>query len=249
VIEAIRFSGDITTEASGRVAVLPVGSVEYHGPHGYLGVDSLIADRVARAVADALDAILLPRVDYTWCSELNRPYPGTIAVPQAVMQDYYAAILDGVLAWGVRGVLALCGHDGNLAPMSVAADRVGPLHPQRFVLAVNWWETWPEADSAARFGFTELGGHGHGGPLEMSAAWAANPGGVHPERAADVSLAGEPERTVRVLHHAGRRPRWEGYHGRPSEADPAAGEALLGEAAARIAADVRDYVASLDAEA
>jgi creatinine amidohydrolase/Fe(II)-dependent formamide hydrolase-like protein len=37
VIEAIRFPGDVTAEARGRVAVLPAGSVEYHGPHGYLG--------------------------------------------------------------------------------------------------------------------------------------------------------------------------------------------------------------------
>jgi len=235
--EAATYTGDITAAAHDRIAVLPTGSTEFHGPHGYLGVDSLIADDLARRVAGSLEGVLLPRVDYTWCPAPTRGYPGTISVPQDVMQAYLTAILEGVLAWGVRGVLVLCAHDGNLGPVTVAADRARERSSRQFIVAVNWWETWSAEEASARFGFTEQGGHGHGGPLEMSAAWAVHPQGSDPRAAADISLAGQRGHApLRVLRRGAPEPRWAGYHGRVSESSRAVGEVLLAEAAQRIVA-------------
>ncbi len=155
--EAATYTGDIMAPAHDRITVLPTGSTEFHGPHGYLGVDSLIADDLARRVAGSLEGVLLPRVDYTWCPVPTRGYPGTISVPQDVMQAYLTAILEGVLAWGVRGVLVLCAHDGNLGPVTVAADRARERSSRQFIVAVNWWETWSAEEASARFGFTEQG--------------------------------------------------------------------------------------------
>jgi creatinine amidohydrolase len=242
VIEAIKFHGDIRAVAPGRIGVLPAGSVESHGPHGYLGVDSLIASHIAEGVAERLDGILLPRVDYTWCPEMNRPYAGTISIPQAVMEPYFEAVLAGVLAWGVSGVLAICGHNGNLGPLSVAADLVGQRFPDQFVVSTNWWETWPAATSTATLGFTERGGHGHGGPLEMSAAWAVYPAGVDVPAAQDISVAQLPrDGVLRVLHQAGPYPSWDGYQGLVSEASRSAGQTLLDHAIDQIVREVNDY--------
>jgi creatinine amidohydrolase len=240
MIDAATYCGDITAAAIGRIAVLPTGSTEYHGPHGYLAVDSAIAGHLAERVAEGLDGVLLPRVDYTWCPAPTRGYPGTISVPQDVMQDYFAAILRGVLEWGVRGILALCCHDGNMGPLAVAADRVGATSPQQFIVAVNWWETWSAEESGARFRFSENGGHGHGGPLEMSAAWAVHPTGIDPHAAPEISTAGGASHApVRVLHRGAPQPRWAGYHGRVGESSPEAGRVLLEEAARRIVATVQ----------
>ncbi|HUZ18092.1 MAG TPA: creatininase family protein [Spirochaetia bacterium] len=242
MIEAQRIHGDPRPAVAGRIAILPVGSVEFHGPHGYLGVDSLIADHLAKEITERLDGVLLPNVDYTWCPEMNRPYPGTISVPQRVMEDYFTAVLGGVLSWGVAGVLVICGHNGNVGPLTVAADVVGADHPDQFVLAINWWDTWAEQDSAHAFGFTENGGHGHGGPLEMSAAWAVYPEGVKPADAPDISTAKVRRHPVlRVLHRDGAYPSWNGYHGSISQASIEAGRKLLAHAVERIVSDVESY--------
>lgn len=246
MIEALRFHGELKKEITGRIAVLPVGSVEFHGPHGYLGVDTLIAEHIAKEVAARLDGVLLPGVDYTWCPEMNRPYPGTISIPQRVMQDYFEAILDGVLRWGVEGVLVICGHNGNLGPLTVAADVVGSRYPDQFVLSINWWDTWAEADSSRELGFTENGGHGHGGPLEMSAAWAVNPAGVDPKAAKDISVSRVRRHPIlHVLHRGGAYPAWEGYHGTVSQVSREAGEKLLARAIERIVSDVKAYRGSV----
>lgn len=66
--------------ASGtRIAVLPFGALEQHGPHLPLSTGTLQADAVARRLAESLDAALLPSVAYgnTWS---NDALPGTVSI-------------------------------------------------------------------------------------------------------------------------------------------------------------------------
>lgn len=49
------------TRAGARAAVLPVGSFEQHGAHLPLTTDTLIAQAIAEAVADAYGLLLPPR--------------------------------------------------------------------------------------------------------------------------------------------------------------------------------------------
>jgi creatinine amidohydrolase/Fe(II)-dependent formamide hydrolase-like protein len=64
--------------ASGHaIAVVPIGSVEQHGPDGPLGTDGFCAEAVARVVADELDACLAPTLPYGE-SSIHRAAAGDI---------------------------------------------------------------------------------------------------------------------------------------------------------------------------
>jgi creatinine amidohydrolase len=86
----IRELADLTWEEvreldRGRtVAILPVGAVEAHGPHLPLGTDIVIAQAMARAGGERLDAaglhvVLLPALPFT-AAPFAAAFPGTISV-------------------------------------------------------------------------------------------------------------------------------------------------------------------------
>src|SRR6476660_7553744 len=79
--------------AQNRVAVLPVGTVEQHGPHLPLVTDVLTATEMSRrAVAKIPDqASLLPSVYYSF-NEHHMDFPGTIAVKGETIIQYVSDI-------------------------------------------------------------------------------------------------------------------------------------------------------------
>ncbi len=50
--------------AASRTVVLPIGSIEQHGPHLPNGTDTMAAELVAMEVADRLDAVYAPFCPY-----------------------------------------------------------------------------------------------------------------------------------------------------------------------------------------
>jgi creatinine amidohydrolase/Fe(II)-dependent formamide hydrolase-like protein len=176
----------------GKVALLPAGSVEYHGAHGPLGTDTFIArELAARAAAGRPRLLVLPEVVYTPCPPETRHAPGTIDVPEPLAGELLAHVLRALFGAGVAGVVAVNAHEGNVAAVHVARDRAVPDFPGAFVELVNWWETLPAGETAVLGGFTDNGGHGHAAALEMSVTEAIAPGSVRPELAEDERLARE----------------------------------------------------------
>ena len=236
----------LTAQPLEQLAILPLGSVEYHGPHGALGTDLFLADVIARRVGDALQALVLPTMPFAHCPPTTRGYPGTIDVAEETVARYLHDVLASCFRFGVRGILVLNAHDGNIRPVQTAVDRLADGFPDRYVLLVNWWESVPASVMDSLGFFSQGGGHGHGGPLEISAAAAARPGTVAWEAAHDLDLtAGPGGGVVRALTE-GRPPRqWQGYHGRASEGSAEKGERILELAVERIAARTREWLDDL----
>jgi len=221
----------------GRVGLLPAGSVEWHGPHGPLGTDVFIARALAERVAARRPRlVVLPELAYAPCRLETRRHPGTLAIPDDLAAALLEQLFRGALGAGLAGVVVLNAHVETVGPATQAANAVTDAFPAAFVALVNWWETLPAEETAALGGFGENGGHGHGGAVEMSVAQAIVPDLVRPEAAPDLAPAGGPPAGVALLapRHADVPPH--GYHGRPSEIDPAVGAVLLERAAERIAA-------------
>jgi hypothetical protein len=110
------------------------------------------------------------------------------------------------------------------------------------------WDYLSAAGVTLDLGFSQNGGHGHGGPLEMAAADAANPGTVDWAAAQDLDVTELPgKRIVRALHEGRPLPNWAGYHGWASEGSLAKGALLLDRAAERIVRLARDWLFELAA--
>lgn len=216
-----------------RLAVIPFGSVEYHGPHAPLGTDSFIAQEVASLVAEGTGAILYPLIAFTACPVSTRRKPGTVAVDPDVMTNYIESVFRSLLDNGIEAIVTINAHDGNIETIRRAADRIYFDYPDQAILSVNWWQTIPTPLVESLGLFSDGGGHGHGGPLETSAAWAVAEDAVDLSKAPDFdAVDGRTE--LMPLGFEGRDESWPGYSGRISESSPEKGRKLIELSVARI---------------
>ncbi|MEA3254310.1 MAG: creatininase family protein [Candidatus Altiarchaeota archaeon] len=65
-------------EETGKV-IIPVGSIEQHGPHLPLSTDSLLVERISEKVAELTDSILIPTVCFG-ISEEHMDFKGSLTL-------------------------------------------------------------------------------------------------------------------------------------------------------------------------
>lgn len=103
------------------VALLPIGAVEAHGAHLPLGTDNILAEGVARLVADKLqDVVILPTLSYGQVWSL-RDFPGTIGISNEVLIGLIVDIGRSLHRQGIQVLALINGHMGNLVAMKEAA--------------------------------------------------------------------------------------------------------------------------------
>ena len=176
------------------IAVLPLAAVEQHGPHLPLGVDAYIAEaylaRVRKILPEALPATFLP-VQRVGVSAEHLGYPGTLTLSAATAIKAWTEIGESLARAGLRKLLLVTSHGGNVAAMELAArdlrTRLGML-----AVTVGWHRFgYPEGTFS-----NEERRHGiHGGDIETSLMLAAMPDAVRTERAAQATPA-----TVAMAH-------------------------------------------------
>lgn len=104
-----------TVVSCGRaVALLPVGSVEPHGPHLPLDTDTVLSEVCADRAADQLDAdgipaVVAPSVPYG-VTDYATGFAGAIGVPADVLVPMLRAIVERLLATGFAHVCIVNNH-------------------------------------------------------------------------------------------------------------------------------------------
>ncbi len=107
-------------------AVIPVASIETHGPHLSLCADPLVADGMLRRAAPLIDAdvLILPMIHYAVvCQhgfERNPAYPGNIGVREETLTAYLKDIAHCLGRDGIKKLVIYNGHGGNTAMLRVA---------------------------------------------------------------------------------------------------------------------------------
>lgn len=234
------------------IGVLPLGSIEYHGPGAALGTDALIGTGLAERVCLHLHesgnrAILFPTISYTPAPAHTRAFRGTISIRPEVVSMYLEDVLLGMVEMGFRRILVLNAHDGNIGPGRSAISAVAHRESLTHLLFLNWWETVPGAlvDSLRLFSQPN-GAHGHGGPLELSAVAAMNPSALIAERGPD--LPAPPDISEGFPYYSAKSSArgWPGYSGKVSEASADKGEKIIGLATDRIVRLVKRWIAEPD---
>ena len=106
------------------VAVLPLAATEQHGPHLPTGTDFCIAElllaKAARLAPGDLDAVVLPTLPIGASLEHAR-IPGTLSLPAIQLVEQVVAISAGVQRSGLRKLVIVSSHGGNVAAMTAAA--------------------------------------------------------------------------------------------------------------------------------
>lgn len=94
---------------AGRLAILPVGSCEAHGPHLPLDTDARIAVAVAERAARRVGGMVLPALPYG-VTRFARNFPGTLGVSAAFVTRGVVEIARAALDAGASGVALSNAH-------------------------------------------------------------------------------------------------------------------------------------------
>ena len=157
-----------------ETVLVPMGSLE---PHGVIpnGTDNLAPEAMARAVAERVNALIAPTLNYGVTAAM-KAFPGAVSISEEAYAPFAEEILLNLADNGFRNIIVLTGHGGNTALLNRAATRVANRCRVR-VLVVNWWTL---ADDITKEVFKENGGHA--GNNETAYIQAVVPDHIHPER-------------------------------------------------------------------
>jgi creatinine amidohydrolase len=109
--------------------ILPVGSMEQHGPHLPLSTDSIIAEHVAVAVSNKLSSmILFPTIPIGYSLE-HIGFPGTISLSAQTFSSMITEIAESVSNSGFRTLAVINGHGGNRGILDTAVTTIKYAHP------------------------------------------------------------------------------------------------------------------------
>jgi hypothetical protein len=118
-------------DTSDWIAVLPIAAIEQHGPHLPVGVDALIADamveRCAAALPEGSPATFLP-VQEVCKSNEHIAFPGTLTLDWDTAIRSWLQIGESVVRAGLRKMIIVTSHGGNVAPMEIVARELRQKH-------------------------------------------------------------------------------------------------------------------------
>jgi creatinine amidohydrolase len=166
------------------VIVLPVGSIEQHGPHLSCAVDTQIAAGViGHALArlpDSVPAYAMAPITYGK-SEEHIHFPGTITLTGLTMLAMMNEIGESVYRSGFRKLLLVNGHGGQPQIMEMSARELRIRHGD-FIVVPHF--TWRVPHVASKFlSEKEKRLAMHAGHAETALVMALAPDTVHLERA------------------------------------------------------------------
>lgn len=154
--------------AGGAMALVPIGSLEQHGPHLAVQTDTLIVTRVAGAVERELEARQVPvcRMPTLWlgCSPHHLDL-FTLSLNPDVYIKVLVSLGESLIAGGFKKIFFLNGHGGNGAPSQIALNEIALRSPV-LVGAGTYWEL--AASEIRRLRESRPGGMAHACELETS---------------------------------------------------------------------------------
>jgi creatinine amidohydrolase len=125
------------------IVILPVASLEQHGPHLPVEVDSRLGEEVAvrsarKVVARGEVAVVLP-VLWTGLSEHHMSFSGTVTLDFAAFSAVVEGVVRSVLRDGFRRVVLLNAHGGNENALRTITDDLTPKLRVPIVQFTYWY--------------------------------------------------------------------------------------------------------------
>ncbi len=144
------------------LVIIPIGSLEAHGHHLPLGTDIFSPRLFCQKLEETMgeEIWIAPEIPYGQSYELT-VYPGTINVPSQVFAEYVYWVGKGMYENGMKKLILLNGHGGNITALNLAAEMLEKIGMD--VLVINWWLDYSAEIKAI------TGAQGHAGEDETSA--------------------------------------------------------------------------------
>jgi creatinine amidohydrolase len=231
-----------------RVALIPVGTLEDHGPHLPLDTDLRIIGEICGQAAQEApdDIVLLPAIPHGYDPH-HMDFPGPISIGWETFTNYCKDVGVSLAHHGFRRMLYLNGHGSNQNLVEMAARLVNVECPGTLAAAAFYLSSAEGLAVVAGARESELGGMAHACELETSIYLAIDPDAVDMDLAVDEQSfpAGEhawfdwSDGSLRLM------PWWSsfsrtGVQGSPTLATVEKGRTFLGAAVKECVSYVRE---------
>ena len=128
--------------------LIPIGTTEQHGHHMPLDTDCFIARSLSVRAAELGDEegvsiLVAPTLNMT-LSWYHMQFPGSIRLSTTTFFQVFREVCDSLERHGFDNLVAVNGHGGNAAALTVAVNHYFELTGRR-VFLVQWWDLAADA--------------------------------------------------------------------------------------------------------
>lgn len=99
--------------------IIPIGSVEQHGPNGVIGTDHLTSEFVAKGVGERIAAMVAPTLAYGM-SQHHLAFAGSATLRPSTLMLVVRDVVGSLAVHGFRRFFFINGHGGNVASVTAA---------------------------------------------------------------------------------------------------------------------------------
>jgi mycofactocin system creatininase family protein len=211
--------------AARRAVLVPLGSLEQHGPHLPLDTDTRIAVAVASGAAGARDGVALAPAIAFGASGEHAGFPGTLSIGTPALTELLIELgRDAARDW--ESMLLVNAHGGNRDAVDAALARLDA-----------------EGRRCGAYHVAPPAGDAHAGRTETALLLHLCPGAVHVARAEPGELAPASALIDRLRSEGVRAVSPNGVLGDPRGASADEGERLLAELIAGCSAALESLLA------
>lgn len=160
--------------AESPILLIPLGTVEQHGPHLPVNSDNMVADFIANRTAESTNAVVAPAVNYG-CSDVFRNFAGTISISHDTLAKLLEEICEGYVKSGFRRIIFVNNHGGN----EIIVERTARVMKARHGMLIGSIYPWSLGYVLMKDQYPDVPRqYGHGGEPETSAMLAMFPDDV-----------------------------------------------------------------------
>ncbi|MGV7227015.1 MAG: creatininase family protein [Nitrosopumilus sp.] len=138
-----------------QVAVIPVGSIEQHGPHLPISTDSDIVTEVAKKISEKYGYLLLPTINYGVSFE-HAPFLN-LSIRESTLRTVLTDLCTSLLSNKINTVFIINGHHGNLKPIKNLDVKLKKISKNKLkVFPLSYWHFMEREFDHAGFVETSL---------------------------------------------------------------------------------------------
>jgi creatinine amidohydrolase len=120
-----------------RRVIIPLGSIEQHGPHLPVTTDILIAEYIANQISKKIPAFVIPGIPYGVSYEHESFF--NISISSDLLSELLTQVCISLAENGFRSIIILNGHHGNMGVVQYVPQKVASKNPKLNVFSINYW--------------------------------------------------------------------------------------------------------------
>lgn len=120
-----------------KVAIIPVGSIEQHGPHLPVSTDTDIVSEIARQVSEKCNFLLLPTISYGVSFE-HAPF-FNLSLKGKTLQKVLIDMCLSLFANSIKTIFIINGHHGNKKALENINQKINQHTKKLRIFVFSYW--------------------------------------------------------------------------------------------------------------